>query len=81
MISVFNSSFFIESLFVRVFMEIGVQGGRKLGRLTILLYPDIVPVTVKNFLQLIINAKRQEKADRKGLKVSLSHFIGSLIYR
>lgn len=52
-------------------MEIGVKGGRKLGKLTILLYPDHVPLMVKNFLQLILNGQPGGAHDKKRSKRKL----------
>lgn len=58
-----------------------MKDGRTLGRLTIMLFSDVVPVTVKNFMQLILNHKRQNEADRKGRHGKFPHYVGSPIHR
>lgn len=62
-------------------MDIAVEDGRTLGRLTIMLFSDVVPVTVENFMQLIRNYKRQKEAERKGRHNKFPHFVGSPIHR
>lgn len=58
-----------------------MEDGRTLGRLTIMLFSDVVPVTVENFIQLIRNYKRQKDAERKGSPERFPHYVGSPIYR
>lgn len=62
-------------------MDIAVEDGRTLGRLTIMLFSDIVPVTVENFLQLILNYNRKKESERKKRDEKFPHYVGSPIYR
>lgn len=79
------------TLSCRAFLDIAVRDGRMLGRIVVLLYPDIVPKTARNFMELVHNYKRDQKAllrheqnmakkPRKPRK-EFTHYVGSPVYK
>lgn len=68
----------------RCFIDVSLSaGGPRLGRLSIVLFPDIVPKTVYNFVELCENYKRQKNTTKYANDVSLRfpNYVGSIIYR
>lgn len=65
----------------RAFIDISVRDGRKLGHISFVLYVDIAPNTVQNFMELMKNHQRQLLADRSGERTKFTHYVGSSVYR
>ena len=63
-----------------MFIDLGIKNGRPLGRLIILLYSDLAPLTAQNFYDLCAN---YEKTKKYGCcqNPSRIHFVGAPIHR
>lgn len=66
-----------------MFLDFAHPDGRTIGRVTVLLYPDIVPITARNFMELVLNYKRdlnvRLKCKTPPTKSMFWHYVGSPI--
>lgn len=67
--------------FLRAYLNIAIRDGRSLGKIMIVLYSDIAPITTRNFMELIQNYERQKRAESLGEPQKYPHYTGSPVYR
>lgn len=69
-------------IFSRIFLEFSVENECTLGRMKILLFNEVVPKTVENFVKLVTNFDRRKRyLNDRLLTEQKSHFVGSRVHR